>query len=129
MSSGQAPPWLQEQLAKMQQSQQNLQSIMTQKHHLEAEKLDTTKALEELNNAAEDDTVYKQVGMVLLKSTRAKLISDLEEAQEMMKTRTIVLDKQETRLKEQLKEQEINITNMMKGSVPGASPEGANPRK
>ena len=129
MSSGQAPPWLQEQLAKMQQSQQNLQSIMTQKHHLEAEKLDTTKALEELNNAAEDDTVYKQVGMVLLKSTRAKLVSDLEEAQEMMKTRTIVLDKQETRLKEQLKEQEINITNMMKGSVPGASPEGANPRK
>ena len=37
MSAGQMPPWLQEQLMKLQQSQQNLQSIMTQKQHLEIE--------------------------------------------------------------------------------------------
>ena len=42
MSSGQQiPPWLQEQLAKMQQSQQNLQSIMAQKQQLEIEQLET----------------------------------------------------------------------------------------
>ena len=36
MSTGQQiPPWLQEQLIKMQQSQQNLQSIMAQKQHLD----------------------------------------------------------------------------------------------
>ena len=48
MSSGQMPPWLQEHLMKLQQSQQNLQSIMTQKQHLEIEKAETEKALEEL---------------------------------------------------------------------------------
>ena len=42
------PPWLQEQIMKLQQTQQNLQSIMTQKQHLEIEKAETTKALEEL---------------------------------------------------------------------------------
>ena len=43
MSAGQMPPWLQEQIMKMQQSQQNLQSIMTQKQHLEMEKIETEK--------------------------------------------------------------------------------------
>ena len=41
MSAGQMPPWLQEQLMKLQQSQQNLQSIMTQKQHLEMEKAES----------------------------------------------------------------------------------------
>ena len=31
------PPWLQEQIMKMQQSQQSLQSVMQQKQHLEIE--------------------------------------------------------------------------------------------
>ncbi len=51
MSSGQQiPPWLQEQLVKMQQAQQNLQSIMAQKQQLELEQLESDKALEELLN-------------------------------------------------------------------------------
>jgi len=46
MSSGQqVPPWLQEQLVKMQQAQQNLQSILAQKQQLEIEKLESEKAL------------------------------------------------------------------------------------
>lgn len=51
MSAGQMPPWLQEQIMKLQQSQQNLQSIMTQKQHLEMEKGETEKALEELKKS------------------------------------------------------------------------------
>ena len=43
MSSGQMPPWLQEQLMKMQQSQQNLQAIMQQKQQIEMEKIETDK--------------------------------------------------------------------------------------
>ena len=52
MSSPQMPPWLQEQIGKLQQSQQNLQSIMTQRQHLEMEKAETEKALEELKKIA-----------------------------------------------------------------------------
>jgi len=65
MSTGQMPPWLQEQLMKLQQSQQNLQSIMTQKQHLEMEKAETAKALEELKKVADNDTVFKHAGTVL----------------------------------------------------------------
>ena len=45
-SNPQIPPVVQEQLARLQQTQQNLQSIMMQKQQLESEKLETEKALE-----------------------------------------------------------------------------------
>jgi len=115
------PPWLQEQLMKMQQSQQNLQSIMTQKQHLEMEKVETEKALEELKKAADDDNVYKHAGSILIKSTKKELTDELEERKEMAKTRSTVLEKQELRIKESLKEQEAKITEMMRGPSPGST--------
>ena len=95
MSAGQMPPWLQEQLMKLQQTQQNLQSIMTQKQHLEMEKAETEKALEELKKAGDGDAVFKHAGTVLIKSTKKEMIDELEEKQEMAKTRATVLEKQE----------------------------------
>jgi len=129
MSAKQMPPWLQEQLMKLQQSQQNLQSIMTQKQHLEMEKAETEKALEELKKVADGDTVFKHAGTVLIKSTKQELIVELEEKQEMAKTRVTVLGKQETRVKESLKEQESKITEMMKSGSTKSPPAEDNPRK
>ncbi|MDH3191624.1 MAG: prefoldin subunit beta [Nitrosopumilus sp.] len=117
MSTGQMPPWLQEQLMKLQQSQQNLQSVLTQKQHLQMEKVETEKALEELRKADEDDNVYKHSGSILIKSTKKELVDELEEKLEMAKTRFTVLEKQETRIKETLKEQETKITEMMRGGA------------
>ena len=121
------PPWLQEQIMKLQQTQQSLQSIMTQKQHLEIEKAETTKALEELKKIADGDAVFKQAGTVLIKSTKQGSIDELEERIEMAKTRTTVLDKQETRVKETLKEQETKITEMMKGGSANAPPPNPKP--
>ncbi len=115
------PPWLQEQLMKMQQSQQNLQSIMTQKQHLEMESIETEKALEELKKSADDDNVYKHAGSILIKSTKQALIDELEERKEMAKTRFTVLEKQESRIKESLKEQEAKVTEMMRGPASGSA--------
>ena len=132
MSSPQMPPWLQEQIMKLQQTQQSLQSIMTQKQHLEIEKAETTKALEELKKITDADAVFKLAGTVLIKSTKKESIDELEEKIEMAKTRATVLEKQETRVKETLKEQEAKITEMMKGgNAPGNTPPPVddNPRK
>ncbi|HSG73736.1 MAG TPA: prefoldin subunit beta [Nitrosopumilaceae archaeon] len=114
------PPWLQEQLAKMQQSQQNLQSIMVQKQQLEIEHMETEKALEEIKKAGENDDVYKHAGSILIKSTKKELIDDLEERKELAKTRSTVLSKQEEQVKQSLKEQESKITEMMKGQTAGS---------
>ncbi len=120
-SSQQIPPWLQEQLAKIQQSQQNLQSIMVQKQQLEIEHLETEKALEEIKKAGDNDDVYKHAGSILIKSNKKDLISDLEERQELAKTRTTVLSKQEERVKASLKEQESKIAEMMKRQTDGST--------
>jgi prefoldin beta subunit len=136
MSSGQMPPWLQEQLMKMQQSQQNLQAIMQQKQQIEMEKIETDKSLEELKKASDEDMVYKHAGSILIKSTKKELIEELEEKKELTKTRSTVLEKQESRLKETLKEQEAKITEMMKSGTPSegakmseGTPSVDNPRK
>ena len=124
------PPWLQEQIGKLQQSQQNLQSIMTQRQHLEMEKAETEKALDELKKVADGDSVFKQAGTVLIKSDKKTLTDELEEKIELAKTRSTVLEKQEVRVKETLKEQEAKITEMMKsGNAPPPPAADDNPRK
>ena len=130
MSAGQMPPWLQEQIGKLQQSQQNLQSIMTQRQHLEMEKAETEKALDELKKVVDGDSVFKQAGTVLIKSDKKTLTDELEEKIELAKTRSTVLEKQEVRVKETLKEQEAKITEMMKsGNAPPPPNTEDNPRK
>ena len=51
MSEQEIPPWLREQLARLQQLQQNLQAIMMQKQQLEAESVEIEKATEELKKS------------------------------------------------------------------------------
>lgn len=117
MSAGeqQIPPWLQEQVGRLQQLQQNLQSIMLQKQHLESEHLETERALELLQKANDDDVVYKTAGSILVKSNKTSLLSELQEKKELANTRLTVLTKQEVRVKENLKEAETKIREMLRG--------------
>jgi prefoldin beta subunit len=121
MSSGeqQIPPWLQEQVGRLQQLQQNLQSIMGQKQHLEMDQLETERALEILKKAGDNDAVFKNAGSILIKSTKISLIAELEEKKELANTRITVLSKQETRVKENLKEAETKIKEMLRGPSDG----------
>ena len=122
MSSGQQiPPWLQEQIMKMQQSQQSLQSIHMQKQQLGMELAESDKALEELKKASDDDPVYKHAGSILIKSNKKDLIAELEERKELANTRSTVLAKQEERVKQSIKEQESKITEMMKSASSGGA--------
>ena len=120
MSTGQQmPPWLQEQIGKMQQSQQNLQSILMQKQQVEMENVESDRALEELKKASDNDQVFKYAGSILIKSDKKSLIDELEEKKELSKTKSTVLTKQEERLKTSLQEQEQKIQEMLKN--PNAS--------
>ena len=78
-SNQQIPPLVQEQLAKLQQTQQNFQSIQMQKQQLESEKHETEKALEELKKASDDESVFKHAGTIMIKSNKKDLIDELEE--------------------------------------------------
>ena len=115
-SNQQIPPVVQEHLAKLQQTQQNFQSIIMQKQQLESEKLETEKALEELKKASDDELVFKHAGTIMIKSNKKDLIEELEEQVELAKTKASILVKQEERLKTTLKEQETKIQEMIQNS-------------
>ena len=117
----QFPPWLQEQITRLQNLQQNLQSIMGQKQHLEMEQIETERALEVLKKTADTDAVFKSAGPLLIKSTKQNMITELEEKKELSNTRVTVLSKQEARIKENLKEVEDKIKTMLQG--PGGQPQ------
>jgi len=117
MSTPQIPPQVQDQLMKLQQAQQNLQSIAAQKQQLEIERVETDRALEELKKAGDGDAVYKHAGSVLIRSTRDSLISELEERKELAGTRTTVLQKQEARVQESLREYQTKLNEMMRNAA------------
>jgi prefoldin beta subunit len=125
MSEQELPPWLREQVSRLQQLQQNLQAIMMQKQQLEVEIVETDRALEELKKAGADDAVYKNAGSVLIKAKKEEVVKELEEKKELSNTRAMVLGKQETRVKDNLKEVENKINEMIRGMQSGGSTGGA----
>ncbi len=88
------------------------------------EKAETEKALEELTKATDEDTVYKHAGSIMIKSTKKDLISELEEKKEFSNTRSTVLEKQEKRIRENLKELETKLNEMMRGGGSGGKSPG-----
>jgi prefoldin beta subunit len=110
------PPWLKEQISRLQQLQQNLQAIMMQKQQIELEIVETERALEELNKTTTSDSIYKAAGPLLIKSDKDTIEKDLTEKKELANTRVMVLGKQELRVKENLKEVENKINQMLKGT-------------
>lgn len=110
------PPWLKEQISRLQQLQQNLQAIMMQKQQIELEIVETERALEELSKTNTSDSIYKAAGPLLIKSEKDTIEKDLTEKKELANTRVMVLGKQELRVKENLKEVENKINQMLKGT-------------
>jgi len=110
------PPWLKEQISRLQQLQQNLQAIMMQKQQIELEIVETERALEELSKTTTSDSIYKAAGPLLIKSEKDTMEKELTEKKELANTRVMVLGKQELRVKENLKEVENKINQMLKGT-------------
>jgi len=108
------PPQLQEQLVRLQQLQQTLQTVATQKQQVELELSETDKALAELDKSTDDTPVYKSVGSILVKSNRQTLLTELKERKELLNTRVTVLGKQEERTRERLKEVQEKLQERLK---------------
>ena len=83
MSEQEIPPWLREQLTRLQQMQQNLQAILMQKQQLEAESVEIEKATEELKKSEQDEVVYKSVGPLLIKTKKDDTLKELDEKKDL----------------------------------------------
>jgi len=116
----QLPPQVQEDLVRLQQLQQTLQIVVTQKQQLELELSETEKSLSELEKITDDTPVYKSVGSILLKAERQGLMGELKERKELLNARVTVLGKQEERTRERMKELQDRLQQRLK--APSTTP-------
>ncbi|HEY6283431.1 MAG TPA: prefoldin subunit beta [Nitrososphaerales archaeon] len=124
MSQPELPPIIREQLARFDQTQQNLQAVMAQKQQVELELSETDKALEELKKAADSEAVYKFAGNLLVKVKKEEVMNELNEKRELANTRKMVLAKQETRFKDSLRELQTKIDEAVRSKRSQAQPPG-----
>ena len=117
MSNQDVPPWLREQLERYEQLQQNLQSVLVQKQQIDLEIIEIDKALAELEKSADDVKVYKSAGTVMVSSNKTDVIKDLTGSKDLANTKLSVLNKQEERLKENIKEVQAKLDVSMKRST------------
>ena len=118
MSQPELPPLLREQLARYDQTQQNLQAVLAQKQQVELELGETEKALEELKKASDTEAVYKFAGNILVKVKKEDVMKELNEKKELGNTRKMVLAKQETRFRESLNDLQTKINDAVKPKGP-----------
>ncbi|MHA1377805.1 MAG: prefoldin subunit beta [Candidatus Helarchaeota archaeon] len=103
------PPALQHQIVQLQQLQQRLEILVTQKSQLEIQLKETERALSELENLSDDSTVYKSVGAILVKSEKNKVKEELIDKKDTLEMRIKTVQRQEERTKKQFDESREKI--------------------
>src|SRR3989338_5803963 len=119
------PAEAQQLIVQMQAFQQQYQTLNMQREALSMQKIESEKALEELKKTKDKEDVFKIVGPVLVKSTKADLVKELSDKKEMTEMRLKNVDKQEEKLREKLKETQEKLEGMFKGLVPSEALGGA----
>ena len=89
------PPKVQERLLRLQQLQESLQSILTQKQQVDMELTEIDQALSELQKVVDETVIYKSIGSLLVKVEKPTVTMDLKERKELLNMRSQVLGKQE----------------------------------
>jgi len=88
---------LQEKIAKLQTMEQSVQQYVMQRQQFNAQLLEIDSALSEIESSQE---MYKIIGNIMVKSSKATLKKELEHRKEMANLRIKTLEKQEGKIKD-----------------------------
>lgn len=112
---------LQNEIAKAQQIQQQLENVISQKQQLESKKNDLERALEEINELEKETPMYKNVGgnILIQVEDREELIDELEDDLESSEVRIKTLSKQEEKLRDTFQKLQEELSSKMGGIQQG----------
>ena len=105
--SAELPPQIQNMVAQLQQLQQQLQTVVTQKTQLDLLVKETEEAIKD------DASLFKAVGNVLVKAEKDKVLKELQEKKETYEIRIKTLERQEEKLKERVTELQKKLQSML----------------
>lgn len=97
------PPQVQNQIAQLQQLQQQASVLVQQRQQLELAVREIERTLEELAKAAPDAPIYRTAGGLLIRAKdRDSVVKELTETRETTEVRLESAKRQEQRLRERL---------------------------
>jgi prefoldin beta subunit len=82
---------------------------MAQKQQVDMEKSEVEQTLAELAKTADDAVIYNNIGSVLVKTEKAKIVENLTDRKALLETRSTVINRQEERIKAQVKEAQTKL--------------------
>jgi prefoldin beta subunit len=108
-------PKVQQQVAMLQQIQQQLQTVVGQKTQYEMAVKETNRAAEELKEVADDAPVFVNVGTVMMQQEKEKVLASLTEKAETLGLRIKSLEKQEKVLQKKFEQLQAQIQQAIGG--------------
>ena len=110
-------PKVQNQLSMLQQIQQQLQTILSQKAQYEMAVREAKRAQEEISDAAEDAVMYMSVGTVMMQKKKDVINSKLAEKIETLELRIKSLEKQEKMMQGKFEQLQAQIKAALEGKA------------
>ena len=95
-----------EALKKIQEAEQTIQNLLQQKQAFLSQNAEIEEALNELLNTT---TAYQIVANIMIKKDTDELKKNLSEQKEIIELRIKTIEKQENRMKEQIKEHQESV--------------------
>ncbi len=87
------PPRVQNQLAMLQQMQQQLQTVVSQKAQYDLSIREARRAIEDLGDVADDAVVFMNVGSVMMQKSKEQALASVNECIETLDLRGKSLEK------------------------------------
>jgi len=112
-------PKVQNQLAMLQQLQQQLQTVAAQKTQYEMAIRESRRAIEELKDLPEDVEVFSNVGTVMVQQKKEKVLTGLSEKVESLELRVKSLEKQEKAMQARFEQLSTQIKGALEGGKQG----------
>jgi prefoldin beta subunit len=113
-------PKVQNQIAMLQQMQQQMQTIGAQKAQYEVAVREAKRANEELSDVSEDSPVFMSVGTIMMEKKKEDVVRKLNEKIETLELRIKSLEKQEGLLSGKFEQLQSQIKQALEGK-PSAS--------
>ena len=112
----QLSPRLQQQVVRFQNLKQQYEVVVQQRMVYERTSKDTEAAMKELEVAPDNVVAYKNIGGILIRSEKAKLLSYLKEQKENADMQVTVYTKKEEQLKKVLDEMGSKLQEELKSA-------------
>jgi len=100
-----------EKISQLQNLEQNINSLLSQKQQFQAQQLEIENAMEHVKKT---DKVFRIIGNVMVASTKANVDAELTEKKELVDLRLKTLEKQEDKLRDKAASLQKEVLKEMK---------------